>query len=287
MQFIYLADTHFGGSDELGYRQQQRYLRYADELFAALAVWLKNHPEVCFVIHGGDLLESYSDEVLEIARKKFSQLPVPTYLALGNHDLTESDSLDHWLKNASEFFPAGKADYSLLFENLRLDILAVHWGSEEYLWKREEEQVPYFSKKQLEVLRSDKQNNQWRILISHAPPCGLPAEQTGLPEELHPPSGNFTETLNELAEELQLDLVLGAHNHMNLAVQKQNCHMVTVSAFTEMPFEFKLFEIDNEQLKMKTVTLANEITFKTEYDYEKNFVQGRSKDRNLLINAKP
>lgn len=32
MKFLYMADTHIDGSDIMDYRQQERYLKYVDEL---------------------------------------------------------------------------------------------------------------------------------------------------------------------------------------------------------------------------------------------------------------
>ena len=57
---------------------------------------------------------------------------------------------------------------------------------------------------------------------------------------------------------------------------------VTVSAFTETPFDFKVFEIGkNGSVEMKTVNLASEVSFPTRYDFDKTYVQGRPCDRSF------
>ncbi|MFA6929255.1 MAG: metallophosphoesterase [Lentisphaeria bacterium] len=278
MKFIYLADTHIGGSDVQGYRQQERYLRYVNELFHLLSEWLNQHPEVLFLIHGGDLVDDGTPENILLTRDLFATLPLPCYLSLGNHDLTCANSLSQWLQLAPDFFPQRQADYSLMREDIRLDFLCAQWGNKPCLWDPSEEQIPTFTDQQLALLRNGLEGKR-RILITHAPPCGLPATQTGLQNPLHPPAGNFQTVLENLAKELKLDLILGAHNHMDLAVKSDPAFFVTTAAFTETPFEFKLFEITKDILSMCTLDLVNQLPFRSHYDHQKGYVQGRPCDR--------
>ncbi|MDD2479120.1 MAG: metallophosphoesterase, partial [Victivallaceae bacterium] len=87
MKFLYIADTHLGGSDSAGYRQQERYLEYFEHLMAVFTQWIKQRGDIDFVIHGGDMVEDSSAENIVEAVRLFEQLPCPVYLALGNHDL--------------------------------------------------------------------------------------------------------------------------------------------------------------------------------------------------------
>ena len=68
---------------------------------------------------------------------------------------------------------------------------------------------------------------------------------------------------------------------MNMHVEKTKVHYVTVSAFVESPFEFKLFEMQSDLLSMTTISLADRLPFKADYDKNKTFVQGRMIDRSF------
>lgn len=281
MKFIYLADTHIGGSDCQGYRQQERYLRHLNALFQQLGDWLNAHPEVRFIVHGGDLVDAGTPDNILRARELFAGLPCPCYLALGNHDLTRADSVSQWLQLAPAFFPENQVDYSLLLEDIRLDFLVVRWGSKPYFWDPAQEQIPVISEQQVAQLKTGPKS-KLRILITHAPPCGLPPAQTGMAAPLHAPTGSFQARLQELGRELGLSLILGAHNHMNLAVKSDFTYWVTAAAFSEIPFEFKVFEINTESLSMHTLDLVNQLPFRSCYDHQKGYVQGRPCDRSFM-----
>lgn len=283
MKFIYLADSHIGGSDSVGYCQQERYLRYARDLFDALKQWLHQHPEVDFMIHGGDMADAGNEANILHAKELFAALPCPCFLALGNHDLTETDSLQKWLQIVPKFFANQQPDYSFLRDEVRFDILTVHWGTQEFFWNPSEAQIPWFSDQQLHQLQKGPCGKR-RILVTHAPPCGLPEAQTGLQSPLHPPAGHFETALQQLAEKYSLDLILGAHNHMNLATRRDPAWLVTSSAFSETPFEFKLFEINDHKLCMETLSLVNQLPFRASYDHQKSYVQGRPCDRGFKEN---
>ena len=71
---------------------------------------------------------------------------------------------------------------------------------------------------------------------------------------------------------------------MNMHIEKTGIHYVTVSALVESPFEFKLFEMQPDQLSMTTVSLREHMPFTAGYDQEKMFVQGRTVDRSFTQN---
>lgn len=280
MKFIYLADTHFGGQDKRGYRQQNRYLVHQRALIKLLNDWIEADGDIDFIIHGGDMVDAGTRENIEPASELFSAIKLPLYLALGNHDLTETDSLQLWLRYAPQFFPGGTPNFIVKQRPLELDFLSVHWGSIPYLWNVKEAQIPYFDTEQWAQL--ERESGSIRVIVSHTPPCGIPAEQCGLGKELHPPMGNFPELLRDFTRRRNPLLILGAHNHMNLCVRVGSTHLVTVSAFTETPFDFKVFEIgDDGSASMKTVNLASEVSFPILYDFGKTYVQGRPCDRSF------
>lgn len=278
MKFIYLADTHFGGSDDCGYRQQNRYLSHGRELVASLNDWIRADGGIDFVIHGGDMVEAGTEKDIAAAAELLAALDLPVYLALGNHDLSEPDSYRTWLRCAPQFFRGGSGNFSIACGPFELDILCAHWGAVPYRWVKEEEQIPYFDRFQMEQL--DRESSGTRIIVSHAPPCGMPASQAGTEAGLHPPAGNFPEAVKDISRRYRPALVLGAHNHMNLLVRYGTTRLATVSAYTETPFEFKVVEGgEGGTLRMKTVSLVSAAGFRTDYDFNKTHIQGRPCDR--------
>ena len=282
MKFIYIADTHIGGSDISGYRLQERCLRYFPELIRVFSRWIEQQEGIDFVIHGGDMVDKASPKAIAEATELFKTLPCPLYFTPGNHDLTETDSVKNWLDEASEFFNNGEVDFSFCRDDVKFDFISCHWGKRNYFWNPNEAQVPYWETAQTELL-SDEGDFKHRVIITHAPVFGLPCEQTGLSEALHPPAGNFSNFIHGLATKHKALLVLGAHTHMNMHLCKDNVHYVTVSAFSEMPFEFKVFEISDHDFSMKTVNLADQISFDCKYNFDKTYIQGRACDRSFEV----
>ena len=178
-------------------------------------------------------------------------------------------------------FLENSVDFPLTHTGIDFLFLTSHWGNKPYFWNPKEEQIPYLLSSQLEELKTPGKTSTPMVLVTHSPIFGLPCEQTGMSKPLHPPEGEFSEIIRKKTEGLPVKLVLGAHNHMNMNVEMDGINYVTVSAFTEMPFEFKLFEITETALSMKTVSLSAEVNFRSDYCFDKTFVQGRLCDRSF------
>lgn len=282
MKFIYLADTHIGGSDTEGYRQQPRYLSRINELMDCFAGWIETRNDIDFIIHGGDIVENTTPENISYAAELFSKLPCPVYAALGNHDLTVDGSVNCWLDNAPAFFPGNTVDFSVSHKDIDFHFFTCHWGNKPYFWAPEEEQIPYLLPSQWEKLdsRKNKSSNPM-VIITRSQIFGLPSGQTGFAEPLHAPGGEFASVVQEKTAGLPVILILGAHNHLNMNVEANGITHVTASAFTAIPFEFKIFEINDSVLSMKTIPLSGEVSFRSDYCFDKTFVQGRPIDRSF------
>lgn len=283
MKFIYIADTHIGCRDGVGYQKQQRYGGACmEELFNVLGDWLREQGDVDFVLHGGDVVDEGTSENRARTRDFFGKMPCPVYVTLGNHDMTEPDACERWLETAPELFPGGSTEASFVCGGVRFDMITSHWGKTKYFWDPAEAQLPWFSEEQLEILRSGPVA-PWRVVVSHAPPCGVPPEQTGFENPVHRPGGNFEAVVEALCAEHVPVLWLGAHNHMNLLSKTGRTRRVTCSALTETPFEFKLFEFGGGRASMKTISLRDRVSFPSRYDEAKAYVQGRPCDRAFAI----
>lgn len=279
MKFIYLADTHISGSDDAGYRKQPRYLKYFPEIIKCLENYIKEAGDIDFIIHGGDMIDKTTPEAIREAADLFGRLPCPTYLALGNHDLTTPDAVEMWLVNAPQFFSEGKTDFRLIKDGVQIDVLLCHWGETPAYWHPDIPQVPWLSPQQIEQIANVDAKCHTRIIVMHSPIYGIPPEQYGGTEPIHAPAGDFCEKLLPIMN--NASLVLGAHNHMNMVLTRDGCHYITTAALSETPFEFKVIEVTDQKLSMQTITLNSSVSFRGDYDFEATYVQGRACDRNI------
>jgi len=277
-KFLYIADTHMG-ADSTGYQQQKKYPAQLPEIMQAFREYISVDNDIDFVLHGGDMIESATDDNILASVKAFD-LPVPVYLCLGNHDLTEPDAVDRWLKRAPHFFINGSPSYTIETDDCIIHVLPNHWGEKPFFW--DNVQRPHFSCEQVELLSNDLsiKTNLPHIILTHSPVFGLPVEQTGLSEPLHRPVSLFAEEMISIVEKHKsIKCVLGAHNHMNMRVDFGGVEFVTVSSMIEVPFEFKIFEVSPHRIEMKTIGLN--LLSDGEYDITKSFVQGRDIDRSF------
>jgi 3',5'-cyclic-AMP phosphodiesterase len=284
MKFIYLADTHVGGSDNEGYRKQPRYLKYFQEIIECLKNYINDTGDIDFIIHGGDMVDKTTPGTIKASGDFFNQLPCPTYLVLGNHDLTELESISMWLKYAPQFFPEGKVDFRLIKDGVQLDALQCNWCEIPAYWSAGKTQTPWFTSEQFEQISEITPSCHTQIIAFHSPMYGLPTEQHGGTQPSHAPAGDFSKKLSPAL--VNASLVLGAHNHMNMAIFNNNCHYVTTPGFSEMPFEFKVIEATRQKLSMQTVNLNTVVPFHGEYDFDSTYVQGRSCDRTIELEIK-
>ena len=280
MKFLYVADTHIGSCNE-GYQQQQKYPEQLPAILKALRAYIDRNADIDFVLHGGDMIESTTDENILAAVKAFD-LSVPVYLCLGNHDLTEATAVDQWLKLAPHFFINGDPCYSIKSEDCIIHVSPNHWGVKQFFWGNV--QNPGFSSEQIECFAHELSVKPElpHMILTHSPIFGLPVEQTGFSVPHHSPDPSFTEQMRGIIEKHKcVGCVLGAHNHMNMRIDYEGVEFVTVSSLIEVPFEFKLFEVTQSRMEMSTVALGS-LGFDTEYDIDKSFVQGRDIDRGFL-----
>ena len=232
-----------------------------------------------FVLHGGDMIDGTSLANLRRARDLF-RLSVPVYLSLGNHDLTVPEARDLWLAEAPAFFPGGAPEFTLRLDGCAIHALTTHWCERPFFW--EQALAPHFLAGVLERVEATvaAQPGLNHLLLTHSPVVDVPPEQRGSAQPFHLPPPAFTEAVLAAAHRrVALRCLLGAHNHANLHVVAGGTHAVTVSAFVETPFEFKLFEVTPGTVRMSTHGLLPRVGFAAAYDFDRAWVQGRPCDR--------
>jgi len=280
-RFIYIADTHLGAT-EGGYHQQPRYAKQIPTLLNALDGWIQAQGDIAFVLHGGDMVDQATPTTLSAAREAFL-LSVPEYLCLGNHDLTAPDAATLWLREAPEFFPDQQLTYSLTLPDCVIHVVPTQWCATPFFW--EEEQTPHFLTEQLAYLTAalDCHPDRRHLLCTHSEVLGVPPGQTGFAETRHAPLPAFTHMILDLTPTYpHLCGVLSGHNHINTHSVRGNTHLVTVSALTETPFEFKVFTVTAAEFTMETVNLLPVVEFKAAYNFDKTYYRGGTRIARLV-----
>ena len=278
MKFIFMSDTHFGAAP-MGFQQQTGYPEQLCELVGLLKNKIKEYGDIDFVLHSGDIVDSTTKANITGASKLF-ELPVPVYLCLGNHDVTETNSFEQWLMYGSRFFGDSNPDFSIAKDNVMIHVMPTHWETTPFYWATRQD--AHFLPEQ--IARVEKLLEDYpekiHVLCTHSPVLGIPQEQTGFDYSYHYPGDEFRDVVFAIAKKYPaVKLVLSGHNHVNSHIKAENVHYITASSFSETPFEFKLIEITDDKIEMQTVSLASEVSLKNEYNYNKTLVQGRSKDR--------
>jgi len=267
------------GKEPNGFQQQQSYPEKLSEILGVLKQEVDRRGDIDFILHGGDMIHTTSDEDI-LATSKLFDWGMPVYLCLGNHDLTTPDAMERWMKLAPQFFKGGLPEYSIESPDCTIHVVPNHWGDETYYWK--ESQSARFSKDQMKTLsqKLSQRPNLPHFLSTHSPAFGFPVEQSGLKEPIHVPEISFTESITSMAaRHPNLRCVMGAHSHLNMRVQHQYVEFITVSSLIEAPFEFKLVEVSEGTIRMTTCRLGPECSFNYRYDDKRSFVQGREEDR--------
>lgn len=280
-RFLYIADTHFG-ADPMGYQQQTGYPEKLLQIASALQQYLSANDGVDFILHGGDMIDCTTDDNIRAAAECFD-FAIPTYLCLGNHDLTSPDATVRWLLLAPQLFVGGVPDYTVEMEDCLIHVAPNHWCDHPFYWNGTQD--PHLSDVQKDRLSNELERHPDipHILLTHSPVHGLPCAQTGFREPYHSPGTSFTREIMALVtKHPSIRCVLGAHNHMNMRVHYGGVEFVTVSSLVETPFELKLFEVTPGRIAMSTIGLCSALDFKSEPDPGKSFVQGREADRSFI-----
>lgn len=282
-RFLYLSDTHLGASGT-GYHQQTPCPGRLPEILAALTGWIQDSGGVDFVLHGGDMTDAGTPEQIREAVRLFA-LPVPVFLCLGNHDLAQPESLRNWMELGAPFFTKGAPDFLLETAGCSVLVLPNQWCGIPYFWEGDDYPEPFFLSTQEDFFRKvfSPPSEKIRILATHSPVFGLPVSQTGMDRPYHAPNGDFSGKVRRLVQRPpKVHSVFGAHSHLNMRVRRDDITFLTSSSLIETPFEFKLVEVVDACLRIRTISLRDRLPFSVPYDTTRAYVQGRTRDRQAL-----
>lgn len=258
-RFVYITDTHIG-CDATGYHLQPRYLGRMAELFGALGGWLKDHG-VDFIVHGGDLTDHGTAEEIGQARRLCAGLNVPVYLCLGNHDLAQRESIDHWTAGG-ELLPAGRDVFHHDLGGARLVIVPHHWHDDcDWRWCVDQAQRPRMDAERISQLsRYIGGDDRPVIAVTHAP-LNAVHEHADAGGPFHPPHAPYLASWQSLAgSHANLRLVLAGHNHAHSRHDHGSFVSTTTAAFGEVPGQFRLITVTGRHIDIETHHMGGELS---------------------------
>ena len=280
MKILFIADTHFGGKNLSGFQQQPRYPEQIEELLSALDKVIKEEA-IELVIHGGDLTDNSTPiEITRSVQMYQRYISCPVILALGNHDCMDKDCAKNWLQYGSYFFPSNALDTTIVYDNIRIDVLSIPWGEKEYYWK--ERLLPHITEDQLDRLSQGQQDIP-RIIVMHPTIRAVNKEYVPENTTIHLPCNNFDKVGDYLIEKFNPVMILGGHSHINQLDQINDTMAITASSLVETPFECKVIEITKDKVAMQTISLQDKLAFTGNYNHKDKYVQGTKKEREFTI----
>lgn len=279
MKFILVADIHFGSPNDGGFSMQCKYTEQAPEILAALSRAAVDVGAE-FIIHAGDMITLGTAEEIRQAAECCSQLAVPFYTVLGNHDCLAEDYETLWLTEGASFFPEGTLETTFVRGGLRFDLLTNSWGRNSGRYRIEDGFITGLDAKQFDRLRAGDRTLP-RVIVCHSQIRPAYPRQTGKEANIHVPSNGFDQVGDQLISEFRPLVIAGGHNHLNICETLGPTRALTVSSLTEAPFEYKLFEFSDGRLTMRTCSLGDRVSFPFRYDPARKFVQGSECDRSF------
>jgi DNA repair exonuclease SbcCD nuclease subunit len=287
MKIIHLTDTHLGAGTA-GFQQQPRQMDRLDEIFQALKHFIRSNG-VELVIHSGDLTNAGNGAQIRQAVEQLKMLEVPVAFCLGNHDLAQIDSFELWqsVPLPNHFSPAD----TLLPLNEKVDLILINntwWNGAAFgmHWEANGEPYSSLSEQTLNRLTQTLQAapEKVAIIVVHAPLNAIPPRLTGMPESIHLPTANYKQKTDDLLSCFpRVKLVLTGHNHVNFAVRAEgNQFRLSTASLVEPPFEFRLIELSEKSLTIKTLP-ALPTSRHIPYHADKAWVNGQPEDRTLEI----
>ncbi len=283
-KFAYLTDTHFGAGKD-GYHLQPRHLIDSAELFDRLANWIADQ-DLSFVVHGGDIVDDGTEAEIENAVDLCRRLPVPTYLALGNHDLAQPDSITHWRNKGTDLLPGGRDCFSVDAGTAALYVVGHHWNSDTpYFWDKGKPQQPQLSVQQIKAIDAFLDGAQCPVIVvTHAPLNAVSTTQTGGTTPFHPPYSPYVDNWTRLGQKhSNLQLVLTGHNHAHSNFDQETFTSCTTAAFGEIPAQVRLISIDSKKIHIETISLAYALGLSSKLTQEYAWCVGPVHEHSLSI----
>lgn len=286
MRLAFFTDLHHGGT-AAGFMQQRRFLGGTPWVTAQLAARARDEHWDLLVL-GGDLVEEATREQIDQATALCRQIECPTLVCLGNHDLNRADAMTHW-KHALRSWPQAQlADARTQLAGITILALTNPWldalGIGRLYWEPGTNPTPSFLFEQLGWLDRQIYTAPGPVIVCvHCPTHAIPPEQTGLSGPIHKSPYSYGEFLNTVLDRSpEVRLVLSGHNHVSTATRIKKRIHASVSAVSEVPYQYLLVEADEDQVSVETRTLGDPPNGPA-LDPIKPWVTGRPPDRAFIL----
>ena len=147
-------------------------------------------------------------------------------------------------------------------------------------WEPGTEPIPTFLAAELQWLDEQLCRTAGPAIVGvHCPTHAIPPEQTGLAASLHESPDAYGRALHAILDRHpQVRLVLSGHNHVSSAVRIHQRIHASVSAISEVPYQYLIVDADQQQFAVATGTLHPPRDGPTS-NPAKSWVMGRPGDR--------
>lgn len=264
LRFLFISDSHEGGYPQNACLHPRYTGDEYDQLWQRLGQWIADQ-QLDFVIHGGDIIDSgQKKEVIKAASRIKQNIPVPTYLCLGNHDLARHESIAYWKDHHQGLLPDSQTDYHWSHPQAAFYVMCAHWHpSHDFYWEQGVggSPIPRLTPGQLEKLETFLQATHKPVVLTvHAPVEAVQPAQTGKDAPWHPPHEPYRNAIYRLSKKYaNLRLILSGHTHATNQAVYDGWAACNNAALNEAPAQARRITIDHQHITVETLAMADEL----------------------------
>lgn len=287
-RFVHITDPHFAAQSDGCGNNLQLHMQMPDVLTCLRRDLQGIAPN--FILATGDLAAYDSRDAVYAARDMLDSLNYPYYPAGGSQDFQGQRSRAWFVEAYHDHLPLPDTVYSFTHENLHVCVLDPWWQWEDgSLYPHREESKPNYRwaipPHQFDWLREDlsKHPNVPAIIAMHYPAVPLPDrlkwERMFEPHHLE----NGPLLCSFLKQHPQVIAVLTGHAHMNYVVEDSGLFHITTGALAEYPIEFRVIEVHDDRLEVRTHALSDKTFAARSLVHEHTLAAGHPCDRDFAI----
>ena len=311
IKFAVISDTHFyaqtAQNDKITWNLPLSTL--SREIGEAMVSALNSHcPD--FVIHCGDFAGMCDVIDFDFGVGIMDMLKCPWYVVPGNHDTwyNHDAGYDGLRENFSALYdlPDGICHYSKIIKGmLFLFVDNCYWIQKNgdytsYLYKDIYDSGrilgQYLPPFEMEWIKEELEANHDlpAVIVCHNPPAIKsnlsPSTGKGMNNEADPilriaPFFNADEMMDVLKSFCNVKAVFCGHYHINDYFEKNGIAICQTCSMREYPFEYRIVEVNNQKMEVKTFGLYDESFAERSFIPERKneWVKGKRNDREITI----
>lgn len=251
-----------------------------------------------FILATGDLCSHQSRPAMFEAARLMDSLGIPYYPMGGNHDFVLDESRAWFIEAFAEHLPTRDTVYAFTHKGLHCCVLDAWWRwSDGTLDPASEPSVAseldssldkarwVLPPDQFEWLEDDLADHlgEPTMIAVHYPllPPPLRLQRPGYRNSGALENGAFL--LEFLQDFPQVRAVFSGHMHMNYVERSGHVTQVVTSALPEFPVEYRVVEVHDDRLEVRTRTLSDGQFAHRSLIPGKNWTRGEAQDREAVI----